>query len=662
MRPVRRLESIALAALLGALPAAMAQTAAVPDAAASGGYVDRVIEGLEPEPVDDAQTYDYDRTGWPRYLKLETRLGTQPFDERRQSKLGISAYGLVETPNHGSLSLDGNYTPGDGSGTLTLRQTNLPLGGGWLGHHGLGYIDTPAPGITRLPSRVFVPGSILEGVSGEWENPGQGWQLQAATGVPGRLEILPATGFERLPGHRTVLGAQWRLGADAAADPLGLSRQGWSLAVQHENARGVSLYDAPPSPDERVDADATLLALQHEGGNHRLKAQLMNARASNLDGGRGGYWIDGEFDDGPRKYGAGLYRLEPGLNWAHLPMANDVSGAHLRASWRTRQWSAETAFDWLRSVSGRSHDGFYSTTGARWRLGRDSSLGAGFSIRRFDGDAWTTFGDWRWDNTLGTTGLRLELEGGDSQASAQKITYDQEWAVPQGWSLSTSLGVGRAEAYASTRQPAENLWSAALSVNAPLTQRASLRGNLATENGSAGQRRNSINLGANWRIDPRWSLEGSYVRATGQRRTSFSLDPLAPPEILEHTSAYRSFFVILRYEWQAGSRSVPLGGNPADGGGRIAGTVYFDTNRSGTQEASEAGVPNVTVFLDNRYAVRTDNQGRFEFPFVSTGTHTVIVRNETLPLPWSVVDEGQVKVDVRLRDSTSLSMPVQRSD
>lgn len=662
MKPARRLEPVALAILLGACPVAGAQTTATAAAEAAPGYVDRVIEGIEPEVLDDAQSYDYDNTGWPRFLKLEARLGTQPFDERRRSQLGFSAYGLLETPNHGSLSLDGNYAPEGGDGTLTLRQTNMPLGGGWLAHHGLGYIDTPAPGITRLPSRVFVPTSILEGVSGEWENPGQGWQLQAATGAPGRLEILPATGFRRLPGRRTVLGGQWRIGADAATDPQGLSSKGWALALQHENARGVSNFEVPRSPADLVDADATLLALRHEGDRHRLKAQVVNAHASGLDGGRSGYWIDGEIDEGPRKYGAGLYRLEPGLNWANLPMANDISGAYLRASWRTRQWSADTSIDWLRSITGRSRDGFYSTTGARWRLGRDSSLGAGFSIRRFDGDAWNTFGDWRWSNALGTTGLRLELEGGDSQASLQRITYDQEWPVPQGWSLSTSLGFGRAGANASTRQPAEDLWSAALSVNAPLTSRAGLRGNLGTENGSAGQRRHSINLGANWRIDPRWSLEGSYVRTIGRSRTTFTLDPLAPPELLENTSAYRSFFVILRHEWQAGSRSVPLGGNAVDGGGRITGTVYFDANRSGTQEASETGVPNVTVFLDNRYAVRTDNQGRFEFPFVATGARTVTVRNETLPLPWSVVDEGQVRVDVQLRGNTALSIPIQRSE
>ncbi|MDT4861308.1 hypothetical protein FQZ97_959090 [compost metagenome] len=119
---------------------------------------------------------------------------------------------------------------------------------------------------------------------------------------------------------------------------------------------------------------------------------------------------------------------------------------------------------------------------------------------------------------------------------------------------------------------------------------------------------------------------------------------------------------MLRYELQAGSRSVPMGGKPSDGGGRIEGTVYFDANRSGTQEASESGVPGVTVYLDNRYAVRTDTQGRFEFPFVASGPRTVTVRNETLPLPWAVVDEGQAKVDVRLRETTRLSLPVQRSD
>lgn len=661
MSRAHRLCPVVCAILMGALLPVRAQE---PAAAPDGGYVDRVIEGLEPEPDEESTAYPYDATGWPRFLKLETRLGTEPFGNQRSGRLGYSAYGVLETPNHGTLSVDAQYAPDEREGTVTLRQTRMPLAGGWLATHGLGYVDTPAPAVTREPSRVFVPTSILEGASGEWENAAQGLTLQAASGQPGRLQILPATGFVRLPGRRTVLGAQWQLsgGAETRGDAPPSQVSGWTLAVQHEDARGVSNFDVPRSPEELVDASATLLALRYAGADYRLKAQTLSARNTGLAGGRLGQWVDGEWDDGPRRWGAGLYRLEPGLNWANLPMVNDVSGAYLRATWRTRQWSADTSIDWLRSISGRSTDGFYATSGARWRLSRYHNVGAGFSVRRFGGDAWSGYGDWRWENDLGTTGLRLELEGGSSVAEAQQVTYDQTWPVPQGWDLSTSLGLGRSGPRPGENGGSESLWSAALSLSAPLGSRASLRANLTSENGLSDQRRQSVNLGALWRIDNRWSLEGSYVRTTGTRRVRFNLDPLAPPEAQEDLGAFRSYFVILRYEWQAGSRSVPLGGSAADGGGRISGIVYFDSNRSGTQEASETGVPNVTVFLDNRYAVRTDSQGRFEFPFVATGARTVTVRNETLPLPWSVVDDGSVAVEVRLRDSTSVSLPVQRSD
>ena len=194
-----------------------------------------------------------------------------------------------------------------------------------------------------------------------------------------------------------------------------------------------------------------------------------------------------------------------------------------------------------------------------------------------------------------------------------------------------------------------------------MTSKAALRGNLNTERNNSGQARHSINMGANWRIDRHWSVEGNYNRSTGRSRFTPSLDPLAPLPIFVADSD-RSFYAVLRYEFEAGSRNVPLGGKATEGGGRIEGTVYFDANRSGTQEASETGVPNVTVFLDNRYAVRTDSQGRFEFPFVASGLRTVTVRPETLPLPWNVVDEGQTRVDVRLRENLRLSIPVQRND
>lgn len=655
-----RCRGLVLACASGVLGAAQAATAPA-EPAEPPGYVDRVIENLPPDTADEDSGYTYDREGMPRFLRLETRLGTQPFDARRQVRLGVAVYGLLETPNHGALSIDGQFTPADKSGTFTLRQRGLPLVGGWLANHELGFINSLTPAITRLPSRVFVPTAYLQGVSAEWENPAQGLQLQATAGEPGRLEILPATGFERLAGRRWGVGAQWHLGAADSGAP-GAPRRGWTLALQHDAAQGVSDLEAPTRPEDFVDARSTRLAARHDADRRRLQGQFISTESDQLPGKRSGFWLDGEWDEGPRQHGAGLYRLDPGLTWAALPLANDAEGAYLRTSWRTRQWSTEASIDWLQSVSGQSSAGLYAATSARWRLDRSSSLGAGVSARTYAGKAWSSFADWRWQHGIGTSGLRLESNGGTSEPASQWLTYDHEWLVPQGWSLASSLGAGRVEADTRLELPAESLWSAAVSLVVPLTSRASLRGNASGEHGSSGLRRRNLNLGASWQIDPRWSLEGSLIRSTGRSRTSISIDPLAPPLPELSSAAYRSFFAVLRYERQAGSRSVPLGGKPQDGGGRIEGTVYFDANRSGYQEASETGVPGATVYLDNRYAVRTDAQGRFEFPFVAAGPRTVTVRNETLPLPWGVVDEGQVKVDVRLRESTQLSIPVQRND
>lgn len=339
-------------------------------------------------------------------------------------------------------------------------------------------------------------------------------------------------------------------------------------------------------------------------------------------------------------------------------MASDAQGVYVRSGWRNRQWSAEGSLDWLRSVSGTRNEGYYATFSGRRRLGPGSQLGAGVALRDYAGRAWTAYTDWKFDNHWGNSGWRVDWTGGESRALEQRLSYDQDWRVSQGWSLATSFGLGHVGAYGG--QASQGLWSAALSVGAPVGYRAGFRGSLDTERRSGGESRYSLSLGASWRIDTRWSVEGQFNRSLG-RSNIVSIDPLSlPPSLL--TSADRSFYVVLRYELQAGSRTTPLGGRPQDGGGRIEGVVYLDANRSGTREASEQGAGGVTVLLDKRYAVRTDAQGRFEFTLVAPGTRTVTVRNDTLPLPWSVVDDGQVTVEVRVREDNRLTIPVQRND
>ena len=159
-----RCRGLVLACASGVLGAAQAATAPA-EPAEPPGYVDRVIENLPPDTADEDSGYTYDREGMPRFLRLETRLGTQPFDARRQVRLGVAVYGLLETPNHGALSIDGQFTPADKSGTFTLRQRGLPLVGGWLANHELGFINSLTRGRIIILATVDARDSICREIA-----------------------------------------------------------------------------------------------------------------------------------------------------------------------------------------------------------------------------------------------------------------------------------------------------------------------------------------------------------------------------------------------------------------------------------------------------------------------------------------------------------------
>ena len=76
------------------------------------------------------------------------------------------------------------------------------------------------------------------------------------------------------------------------------------------------------------------------------------------------------------------------------------------------------------------------------------------------------------------------------------------------------------------------------------------------------------------------------------------------------------------------------GARPGAGGGRIEGTLFLDLNGNGQPDAGETRLPNVDLVLDGRFSVRSDAQGRFEFPFVASGRHMLSVIPDNVPLPW----------------------------
>lgn len=647
--------AVALSLLCAWTTAAGPARAQSPAAEAQAPYTDREIPGLAPETVNEGPPPEYDTSGWPRYLRLETRASTSPFDDRSDAALSYGGYGLLDTPNHGSLSFDGQYAPRSSGGTFTLRQRGMPLDGGWVANHELGVINSLAPDVTRRASRVYVPSTYLRGLGGEWVQVERGWQLQLGSGEPGQLGILPDTRFLGLGGRRSTAGLQWRPGGGSA-----LTGSGWTVAAQLETARDVRTFNTSGT---RFDADAQRFALRHESGDLRWQGQWLGSRHRGTGQTSNGAWLDAEWGQGAWANGAGAYRLDDGLNWAGQSMANDLEGVYLRSRHTRRQWSVDGSLDLLRSLSGRFDGGYFATGNARWRLSVEDSLGAGFALRQLGGGRdWNTFAEWRTANRWGPSALRAEIDGGESRGEVLRLLYDQDWQVSTNWGLTSTLGLARYSESQAIGQSAGTQFTGAIGLNLPIGSRAGVRGSLQIEQGPGSQRRESLNLAANWRIDSRWSLEGSWVWNSGRASQAFSLDPLAPPVTLDSSLSNRSFFVALRYELEAGSRNVPLGGRPSEGGGSIEGVVFFDENRNGRQEANETGVPNATVFLDNRYGVRTDSQGRFSFPFVAVGTRTIALRGDSLPLPWNLVGDGSAPAEVSLRQTLRLSLPVQRAE
>ena len=62
------------------------------------------------------------------------------------------------------------------------------------------------------------------------------------------------------------------------------------------------------------------------------------------------------------------------------------------------------------------------------------------------------------------------------------------------------------------------------------------------------------------------------------------------------------------------------------------------------------------LFRSGRFSVRTDANGRYDFPAVVAGHHVLSVQQDNLPLPWTLNDSGRTEVDVKTRDRTEVDI------
>ena len=656
--------------------AAPASAASAPSPAALAPYVDRVIDASsasndEPDALPERT---FDATGWPRHVRIDLRsLRERANVGSAYASQGVAMFGAIETPNHGLWSLDlnlrrenrtvdvsafstsgGSTDASAGQAVLgTLRQRAFPWGGGLLMNNDLGVIGFASPGLGRMTSRVSMPSHRALGVGTQLLHDEQGWSWGGSVGQPLQFDGVYASRVQRVPGTLVQTGAQ--LNQKWGADGM------WHLGTQWLQARDVStqgIYGtglpqgATPST---FDAQSIWLGAGAVQGGLQMQAHAVGSRLdASAKGASRGAWADLAWQDGALRHGGGVYALEQGLSWGGLPMSNGLSGAYLRSAWYSRTWLLDGSVDVLRSHSASASQGYFVTATMRRREDSTLSWGLSTALRDFNGRGTTAAADASLRSDFGNSNLRGDLTHELDGQRTWRVTLHHDWDAASGWTLANSAAYGRTRSGLATSP----LWLLAASAYAPLTARLSFRGTAALEEVSNNPRR-AVNLAFNYQLLQDWMFELGASVERGRGQTARSLDPLAPPNLVAAQAVNsQSLYVLLRYEFHAGTRAWPLGGRARDGGGAVEGVVFLDTNKNGLQDAGERGAAGVTVALDGKYLTQTNGDGRFEFPWVGSGARQVTILNETLPLPWSAPEGGRTDVQVFLRDTVRLTLGV----
>jgi hypothetical protein len=630
-------------------------------------YRDRIIapDRLEPLAPDDDEVMDGVDAGPPRSVRLEFGVGHNERDGALSKEQGLTASGFWETGGYGAFSLDAALFHHDRArerafddrswgGTATLWQRRLPMRGGWRVDTGLGVVNSPALPLQREQYRFLLPGVPLAGGSTQARLDGHDTHVQAAYGRAGSFTGTRAAGFEAADGQVASLGAQ------RAWTPE------WSSAAAYLATYGRLVPDARGQAQLMPgDTRATHLTTKWRSSEAAVQANVLSSDTERGDA--AGAWIDGQLRRGRYVHHYGAFRLDPELSWGAYPIQNNAEGLYYRLAYDYGRWHWHSGLDALRPLEGRSDPTRYMTGYARYQATSRRGYGAALNVRRANEDAARVqlFADMR--NGHGQTRLHVDYADAADDDSWQ-LGVDHAFALGPGGRLSASLAFGRL-AYRDPGLDGGRLRAATRTTTLGLlggrnvTDRVSIDGSMRWTHGEgdAALRGLDFNLGVDWRIAPRWALSFAAYQSQGSRRSPFILDPLITRTPYLALPRDRSLLLTVRYDYQAGRPAAVLGGAPGAAVGGVRGSVFLDENDNGVREASELPAVNVTVLLDGRYSVRTDPDGRFEFPRVAVGAHTLTVEPDNLPLPWSFEGpDAQRAVDVQVREDVRVDLGARR--
>lgn len=634
-------------------------------------YVDRVLEAGAQQ--DDWSQEEQETAGLTRSIRVEYSLAAQSFRGIPERVQGLTLSGFLGTANYGALSVDASgsmrkdgYLDASRAPLFwRLEQRALPLEAGWLAQHSAGNIGTPLPALAYGLGRVFIPVNPLTGLSGSWTQ-GKNLMVNAAVGRGNTFSSgIDAYGFELNRGNIASAGLQWgsSVGADggarleAAIQSIRATEVPSSVSTLRTNtaASWGSLAWQGVAPWANEVQGATTSPMHERLGGLRVQGQWLSSRSDGILS--QGAWMDAAWRTEWLQNHAGVYRFEPELRWGTFYLPGDLQGAYWRADVLTQRWQV----GWLVEADNTltrlvGADSFWNGYG-RYRLNTSTAFGGSVSVRTGMFAGRQVEASWDHQSGFGQSMARARLLS-TSRSDFASLAFDHHWPLAAPWVLSTSLIGERQRGL--DRSGQRLIWGVLSSYAGSGGQRldASLRG--ARGNGAQSL---SLNLAAGWQIQREWSLFARAYISRGmepQLTTLTSALTQATDARWSDKAAIRGVQFVLRYDWGGGNTPAPLGGTSGSGAGALVGSVFLDGNTNGHRDAAEPGIPNVAIVLDGRFAARTDSQGRFEFPAVVAGPHTLQIEPDNVPLPWSPVTRERLNVEVPVRGTATLDFPLQR--
>jgi hypothetical protein len=615
-------------------------------------YVDQLIEGGAVQSEAAIAADEAAMQPGQRYLSAEYRAQfREPPGGGHGFEQGVEVHMRRETLDWGDFYLEGalrdtHLAPGEiaagrrDGGRFTLYQQRFPVALGWLADSALGVVRTP-PDFLNSSYRIFLPTSLLAGASSVISDGKRAFTIYA--GHLGRLEGDAVQTFDPTSGNVAGAAYSQRTGA-------------WTLGGQAIGVRGSS---------QVPDHEAATLGAEYGGLGTLVhdKAQVVAD-----DRGRTGAWFDGDVTSGRIRQRFGLYQIDPRLQWSESPMANDQRGAYWRGDYQMLRYTVSGGLDLsqtnLREDPSQAATRSASAYGtASLRIDRNLTIGGGFTYQALRskftpsprGSALTANAYTSWANPLGLSRFDVTTFRGTATGIADNtidtFSWSQEWPSVAAVQLSSTLTYSReSELGVRTTRTSAGVSARGALYSGTTWDASAVYGRIDGGQGTE----NDMNLSGTLT----WPFARHWVALAQLSYTTFEAVPIIPGSQVPTTQNDKRFLVGIRYEEASGTPFQTLGLRNGPGSGRIVGMVFFDENGDGIRQPTERGAANVTIYLDGRFPVTTDAQGRFAFAIVSPGSHALRILNEALPLPWTVDDQHPPVANVPLRGDAVMDIPL----